>query len=75
MILASGSVFYQAPTSELYGNALVLRHVAASSIPCSPCAAAKLYAYWITMKNQEACGGHASNGILFNHEEPVWDEI
>ena len=38
--------------------------------PCSPCAAAKLYAYWITVNYRVAYGFHASNGILFNHEGP-----
>jgi GDPmannose 4,6-dehydratase len=39
--------------------------------PRSPYAAAKLYAYWITINYREAYGMHASNGILFNHEGPT----
>ncbi len=39
--------------------------------PRSPYAAAKLYAYWITVNYREAYGMHASNGILFNHEGPI----
>ena len=39
--------------------------------PRSPYAAAKLYAYWITVNYREAYGMHASNGILFNHESPI----
>ena len=35
---------------------------------------AKLYAYWITVNYRDGYEGHASNGILFNHEGPVWDE-
>jgi GDPmannose 4,6-dehydratase len=42
--------------------------------PRSPYAAAKLYAYWITVNYREAYGMHASNGILFNHESPVRGE-
>ena len=44
------------------------------SIPRSPYAAAKLYAYWITVNYREAYGMHASNGILFNHESPMRGE-
>src|SRR5581483_7323940 len=42
--------------------------------PRSPYAAAKLYAYWITVNYREAYGYHASNGILFNHESPLRGE-
>ena len=42
--------------------------------PRSPYAAAKLYAYWITVNYREAYGIHASNGILFNHEGPTRGE-
>ena len=42
--------------------------------PRSPYAAAKLYAYWITVNYREAYGMHASNGILFNHESPTRGE-
>ena len=42
--------------------------------PRSPYAAAKLYAYWITVNYREAYGLHASNGILFNHESPIRGE-
>ena len=61
--------FYQASTSELYGNAkeFPLRETTPFA-PRSPYAAAKLYAYWITVNYREAYGMHASNGILFNHE-------
>ena len=63
--------FYQASTSELYG--LVQETPQRESTPFrprSPYAAAKLYAYWITVNYREAYGFHASNGILFNHEGP-----
>jgi GDPmannose 4,6-dehydratase len=63
--------FYQASTSELYGNAPESPQTERTSFqPRSPYAAAKLYAYWITVNYREAYGMHASNGILFNHEGP-----
>ncbi len=67
--------FYQASTSELYG--LVQQTPQSETTPFyprSPYAAAKLYAYWITVNYREAYGMHASNGILFNHESPVRGE-
>ena len=67
--------FYQASTSELYG---LVQEVPQSEktpfYPRSPYAAAKLYAYWITVNYREAYGIHASNGILFNHESPLRGE-
>ncbi len=64
--------FYQASTSELYGMArAVPQNEATPFYPRSPYAAAKLYAYWITVNYREAYGIHASNGILFNHEGPT----
>ena len=67
--------FYQASTSELYGNAkeFPLRETSPFA-PRSPYAAAKLYAYWITVNYREAYRIHASNGILFNHESPIRGE-
>ena len=62
--------FYQASTSELYGNAKPPQNEATPFQPRSPYAAAKLYGYWITVNYREAYGLHASNGILFNHESP-----
>ena len=66
--------FYQASTSELYGNAPPPQSEATPFRPRSPYAAAKLYAYWITVNYREAYGLHASNGILFNHESPLRGE-
>jgi len=67
--------FYQASTSELYGMAQeVPQREATPFYPRSPYAAAKLYAYWITINYREAYGMHASNGILFNHEGPTRGE-
>jgi len=63
--------FYQASTSELYGKVLETpQRETTPFYPRSPYAAAKLYAYWITVNYREAYGMHASNGILFNHESP-----
>jgi GDPmannose 4,6-dehydratase len=67
--------FYQASTSELYGNAPNSpQNETTPFAPRSPYAAAKLYAYWITVNYREAYGIHASNGILFNHESPIRGE-
>ena len=63
--------FYQASTSELYGD---VRETPQSETtpfyPRSPYAVAKMYAYWIVVNYRESYGMHASNGILFNHESP-----
>lgn len=67
--------FYQASTSELYGDAAESPQSEATPFrPRSPYAAAKLYAYWMTVNYREAYGIHASNGILFNHESPIRGE-
>jgi len=67
--------FYQASTSELYGKVQeVPQSEKTPFYPRSPYAAAKLYAYWITVNYREAYGIHASNGILFNHEGPTRGE-
>ncbi len=69
--LAQKTRFYQASTSELYG---LIRETPQNEhtpfYPRSPYAAAKLYAYWITINYREAYGIFACNGILFNHESP-----
>ncbi|MGC6330282.1 GDP-mannose 4,6-dehydratase [Rhizorhabdus sp. FW153] len=67
--------FYQASTSELYGLVQAVPQSETTPFyPRSPYAAAKLYAYWITVNYREAYGLHASNGILFNHESPIRGE-
>lgn len=67
--------FYQASTSELYG---LVQEVPQSEktpfYPRSPYAAAKMYAYWITVNYREAYNMYATNGILFNHESPIRGE-
>ena len=67
--------FYQASTSELYGKVQETPQSEKTPFyPRSPYAAAKIYAYWITVNYREAYGYHASNGILFNHESPLRGE-
>jgi GDPmannose 4,6-dehydratase len=67
--------FYQASTSELYGRVAEIPQTETTPFyPRSPYAAAKLYAYWMTVHYREAYNMHASNGILFNHESPLRGE-
>src|SRR5262249_14490306 len=67
--------FYQASTSELFGNAREAPQRETTPFqPRSPYGVAKLYAYWIAVNYREAYGIHASNGILFNHESPIRGE-
>ncbi len=67
--------FYQASTSELYGKVqAVPQNESTPFYPRSPYAAAKLYAYWITVNYREAYGMYACNGVLFNHESPLRGE-
>src|SRR3954471_2726717 len=67
--------FYQASTSELYGKVQETpQRETTPFYPRSPYAAAKLYAYWITVNYREGYGMHASNGILFTHEGPTRGE-
>jgi GDPmannose 4,6-dehydratase len=67
--------FYQASTSELYGKVQeVPQKETTPFYPRSPYAAAKLYAYWITVNYREAYNYFACNGILFNHESPLRGE-
>jgi GDPmannose 4,6-dehydratase len=62
--------YYQASTSELFGATPPPQSETSAFYPRSPYAAAKLYAYWVTVNYREAYGIHATNGILFNHESP-----
>jgi GDPmannose 4,6-dehydratase len=67
--------FYQASTSELYGKVVETPQKETTPFyPRSPYAAAKAYAYWVTVNYREGYGIHASNGILFNHESPLRGE-
>lgn len=67
--------FYQASTSELYGNrirtaGLNVLNESSGFEPCSPYAVSKLFAYWSVRNYREGYGLYACNGILFNHESP-----
>lgn len=63
--------FYQASTSELYGEVQEIPQKETTPFhPRSPYAVAKMYAYWITVNYRESYGMYACNGILFNHESP-----
>ena len=63
--------FYQASTSELYGQVVETPQTEKTPFyPRSPYAVAKMYAYWITVNYREAYGIYGCNGILFNHESP-----
>lgn len=67
--------FYQASTSELYGDVRETPQTETTPFyPRSPYGVAKLYAYWITVNYREAYGLYACNGILFNHESPLRGE-
>ncbi len=67
--------FYQASTSELYGQVQEIPQTETTPFyPRSPYAVAKLYAYWITVNYREAYDIFACNGILFNHESPIRGE-
>lgn len=69
--LESKTKFYQASTSELYGDVRETPQTENTPFyPRSPYGVAKLYAYWITVNYRESYGIYACNGILFNHESP-----
>ena len=72
--LAETTRFYQASSSELFGTSPAPQSETTPFHPRSPYAAAKLYAYWITVNYREAYGMFAANGILFNHESPIRGE-
>lgn len=62
--------FYQASTSEIFGNTQIPQNEKTPFRPASPYAISKLYSYWQTINYREAYGIFAVNGILFNHEGP-----
>jgi GDPmannose 4,6-dehydratase len=73
--LSEKTRFYQASSSEMFGKvAETPQRETTPFYPRSPYAAAKVYAYWITVNYREAYGLFACNGILFNHESPVRGE-
>lgn len=64
------SRFYQASSSEMFGAAKPPQNELTVFYPRSPYAAAKVYAYWITLNYRDGYNMYACNGILFNHESP-----
>lgn len=67
--------FYQASSSEMYGLVQETpQNEKTPFYPRSPYAAAKVYAYWVTVNYREAYKIYACNGILFNHESPIRGE-
>jgi GDPmannose 4,6-dehydratase len=62
--------FYQASSSEMFGTSPPPQNESTPFHPRSPYAAAKVYAYWMTVNYREGYNLFASNGILFNHESP-----
>jgi GDPmannose 4,6-dehydratase len=67
--------FYQASSSEMFGDAKPPQNEQTPFRPRSPYACAKLYSYWNVINYRQGYGIHASNGILFNHESPRRGEI
>jgi GDPmannose 4,6-dehydratase len=67
--------FYQASSSEMFGNSPPPQNEETSFRPRSPYACAKAYAFWMTANYREGYGNYAANGILFNHESPRRGEI
>lgn len=73
--LTKKTKFYQASTSELFGEVQEIPQTEKTPFyPRSPYAVAKMYAYWIVVNYREAYGMYACNGILFNHESPLRGE-
>ncbi|MEW8656826.1 MAG: GDP-mannose 4,6-dehydratase [Candidatus Thiodiazotropha endolucinida] len=73
--LEKNTRFYQASTSELFGDVRETpQRETTPFYPRSPYACAKLFSYWITVNYREAYGMYACNGILFNHESPIRGE-
>ncbi len=66
--------FYQASSSEMFGDAPAPQNEETPLWPRSPYAAAKVYAYWMTRNYREGYNMFACNGILFNHESPLRGE-
>lgn len=62
--------FYNASSSEMFGSSSAPQNEQTPFWPCSPYAAAKVYAHWMTVNYRQSYGVFACNGILFNHESP-----
>lgn len=73
--LTKKTKFYQASTSELFGNVQETPQKETTPFyPRSPYGVAKIYGFWITKNYREAYDMFACNGILFNHESPIRGE-
>lgn len=72
---SSGSRFYQASSSEMFGDAQAPQGDQTQYHPLSPYACAKLYAHWMVCNYRDSYGLYGVNGILFNHESPRRGEI
>lgn len=73
-LFSPSTKFYQASTSEMFGNSssgIGIQDENTPFHPRSPYAISKLYAYWITNNFKESYGLFCSNGIQFNHESPI----
>ncbi len=72
-LFSPATKFYQASTSEMFGNSNINgeQNEATPFHPRSPYAISKLYSYWITNNFKESYGLYCCNGILFNHESPI----
>ncbi|MDA8344254.1 MAG: GDP-mannose 4,6-dehydratase [Thermaerobacter sp.] len=68
--VAPNARFYQASTSEMFGNAPAPQNESTVFYPRSPYGVSKVYAHWITVNYRESYGMYACSGILFNHESP-----
>jgi GDPmannose 4,6-dehydratase len=69
--IAPGAKFYQASSSEMYGDNWEFPFNEESALkPVSPYACAKVCAHHLTRNYRDGYGLHASSGILFNHESP-----
>ena len=68
--LENKTKFYQASTSEIFGNAKAPQNEKTNFMPESPYGTSKLFGYWITKNYRKAYNIFACNGILFNHESP-----
>ena len=60
--------FYQASTSEIFGNTKIPQNEKTNFAPTSPYAISKLFSYWTVINYRKAYNIFAVNGILFNHE-------
>ncbi|HIM07216.1 MAG: GDP-mannose 4,6-dehydratase [Cycloclasticus sp.] len=71
-IVNSNIRYYQASTSEMFGNVQEIpQRESTPFYPRSPYGVAKLYAHWMTINYRESYGIFGCNGILFNHESPL----